>query len=308
MRFFRNKRLFIFLIGFILLVALIGYTFRDRLELTLAEEIINDTVGWIQYVIHVPVDFTMDVISNIHEFRNIYEENQILKEQVSEFRSLLYEVQEVRKENEELRNTLGLLESDSIRSHEAIHATVIARSPERWMEQVTINKGREHGVDANMLVMTADGMIGKVQSANQFTARVKLLTGFDQFNRISAMVSREDKRNIFGMIEGFDEETGSLLFRIIEESDKDIEEGDLVVSSGMGGVFPAGVPIGEVKEITTDQYGLTQIALVEASADMYEINNVVVLDRSVEKVENMDEDVDEAEDEEETEIEGEQEE
>lgn len=308
MRFFRNKRLFIFLIGFILLVALIGYTFRDRLELTLAEEIINDTVGWIQYVIHVPVDFTMDVISNIHEFRNIYEENQILKEQVSEFRSLLYEVQEVRKENKELRNTLGLLESDSIRSHEAIHATVIARSPERWMEQVTINKGREHGVDANMLVMTADGMIGKVQSANQFTARVKLLTGFDQFNRISAMVSREDKRNIFGMIEGFDEETGSLLFRIIEESDKDIEEGDLVVSSGMGGVFPAGVPIGEVKEITTDQYGLTQIALVEASADMYEINNVVVLDRSVEKVENMDEDVDEAEDEEETEIEGEQEE
>lgn len=308
MRFFRNKRLFIFLIGFILLVALIGYTFRDRLELTLAEEIINDTVGWIQYVIHVPVDFTMDVISNIHEFRNIYEENQILKEQVSEFRSLLYEVQEVRKENEELRNTLGLLESDSIRSHEAIHATVIARSPERWMEQVTINKGREHGVDANMLVMTADGMIGKVQSANQFTARVKLLTGFDQFNRISAMVSREDKRNIFGMIEGFDEETGSLLFRIIEESDQDIEEGDLVVSSGMGGVFPAGVPIGEVKEITTDQYGLTQIALVEASADMYEINNVVVLDRSVEKVENMDEDVDEAEDEEETEIEGEQEE
>lgn len=308
MRFFRNKRLFIFLIGFILLVALIGYTFRDRLELTLAEEIINDTVGWIQYVIHVPVDFTIDVISNIREFRNIYEENQILKEQVSEFRSLLYEVQEVRKENKELRNTLGLLESDSIRSHEAIHATVIARSPERWMEQVTINKGREHGVDANMLVMTADGMIGKVQSANQFTARVKLLTGFDQFNRISAMVSREDKRNIFGMIEGFDEETGSLLFRIIEESDKDIEEGDLVVSSGMGGVFPAGVPIGEVKEITTDQYGLTQIALVEASADMYEINNVVVLDRSVEKVENMDEDVDEGEDEEETEIEGEQEE
>ena len=133
MRFFRNKRLFIFLIGFILLVALIGYTFRDRLELTLAEEIINDTVGWIQYVIHVPVDFTIDVISNIREFRNIYEENQILKEQVSEFRSLLYEVQEVRKENKELRNTLGLLESDSIRSHDAMHATVIARSRERCM-------------------------------------------------------------------------------------------------------------------------------------------------------------------------------
>jgi rod shape-determining protein MreC len=289
MRFFRNKRLFIFLIGFILLVALVGYTFRDRVNLTFAEELINDTAGWIQYIIHVPVDFTTGVVSNIQDFRNTYEENQMLKEQLSQYRSLIYEVQEVRQENEELRDTLGLLESDSIRRHEAIQATVIARSPERWMEMITINRGEEHGVEANMLVTTADGMIGKIQSANKFTARVKLLTGFDQFNRISAMVSREDSRNIFGMIEGFDEETNSLRFQIIEESDDDIEEDELVVSSGMGGVFPAGVPIGTVREVTSDQYGLTQIALIEPSADMYELNQVIVLDRSVGQIDESEE-------------------
>src|SRR5699024_9985914 len=104
------------------------------------------------------------------------------------------------------------------------------------------------------------------------------------FNRISAMVSRDKGRNIFGMIEGFDEETNSLLFRIIEESEQDIAEDDLVVSSGMGGVFPAGVPIGTVKEVTSDQYGLTQIALVEPSSDMYDITHVIVLDRAVDQV------------------------
>ncbi|MEI3596558.1 MULTISPECIES: rod shape-determining protein MreC [unclassified Oceanobacillus] len=284
MRFFRNKRLFIFLIGFILLVVLVGYTFKDRINVTFAEEFINDAIGWVQYVIHTPVNFTTDVFTNIKDFRNTYEENQVLKEQLSQYRSLIYEVQEVNKENEELRDVLDLMESDSIRSHEAIQAIVIARSPERWLEQVTINKGKNHGVKANMLVMTADGMIGKVQSANEHTARVKLLTGFDQFNRISAMVSRDKGRNIFGMIEGFDEETNSLLFRIIEESEQDIEEDDLVVSSGMGGVFPAGVPIGTVKEVTSDQYGLTQIALVEPSSDMYDINHVIVLDRAVDQV------------------------
>lgn len=284
MLFFRNKRLFIFLIGFILLVVLVGYTFKDRINVTFAEEFINDAIGWVQYVIHTPVNFTTDVFTNIKDFRNTYEENQVLKEQLSQYRSLIYEVQEVNKENEELRDVLDLMESDSIRSHEAIQAIVIARSPERWLEQVTINKGKNHGVKANMLVMTADGMIGKVQSANEHTARVKLLTGFDQFNRISAMVSRDKGRNIFGMIEGFDEETNSLLFRIIEESEQDIEEDDLVVSSGMGGVFPAGVPIGTVKEVTSDQYGLTQIALVEPSSDMYDINHVIVLDRAVDQV------------------------
>lgn len=295
MRFFRNKRLFIFLIGFILLVVLVGYTFRDRINVTFAEEFINDAVGWVQYVVHTPVNFTTDVFTNIKDFRNTYEENQVLKEQLSQYRSLIYEVQEVNKENEELRDVLDLMESDSIRSHEAIQAIVIARSPERWLEQVTINKGEKHGVQANMLVMTADGMIGKVQSANDVTARVKLLTGFDQFNRISAMVSRDEGRNIFGMIEGFDEETNSLLFRIIEESEKDIAEDDLVVSSGMGGVFPAGVPIGTVKEVTSDQYGLTQIALVEPASDMYDINHVIVLDRAVDQVDESSEAADEEE-------------
>ncbi len=281
MRFFRNKRLFIFLIGFIILVVLIGYSLRDRVNVTFAEEFINDTVGWIQHAIHIPVNFTTEVITNIQDFRNTYEENQILKEQLSQYKGLVYDVQEIEKENEELRAALDLIESDSIRSGEAIQAIVISRSPERWLEQVTINKGKEHGVQANMLVMTADGMIGKVQSANKFTSTVKLLTGFDQFNRISAMVSREKGANIFGMIEGFDPETDALMFRIIEESKQDIKEDELVVSSGMGGVFPAGVTIGTVKEVVSDQYGLTQIALVEPASDMYDINHVIVLDREV---------------------------
>jgi rod shape-determining protein MreC len=297
MLFFRNKRLFIFLLAFILLVSLVGYTFRDRINLTFAEEWINDAVGWVQYVIYVPVEFTTDVFTNIQDFRNTYEENQILKEQLSQYRGLIYEAQEVEKENEELRDMLGLLESDSIRSSESIHAIVIARSPERWMEQVTINKGKEHGVEANMLVMTADGMVGKVQAANNYTARVKLLTGFDQFNRISAMVSNDEESNVFGMIEGFDEESNSLLFRIIEESDDNLEEDDLVISSGMGGVFPAGVPIGTVSEVTADQYGLTQIALVEPSADVYNLNQVIVLDRSVEQVEEFGETIEEEDEE-----------
>lgn len=294
MRFFRNKRLFIFLIGFIILVALIGYSFKDRVQVTFVEEFINDTVGWIQYAIHIPVDFTTDIITNVQDFRNTYEENQVLKEQLSQYKGLVYDVQEIQKENDELRSALDLMDSDSIRSSEAIQAVVMSRSPERWVEQITINKGKEHGVQANMLVMTAEGMIGKVQTANKVTSTVKLLTGFDQFNRISAMISREEGKNVFGMIEGFDEETDSLMFRIIEESGKDIKEGELIVSSGMGGVFPAGVTIGTVKEVVSDQYGLTQIALVEPAADMYDINHVIVLDREIDEVQaNNDQEADE---------------
>ncbi|MUK86974.1 rod shape-determining protein MreC [Ornithinibacillus sp. L9] len=277
MAFFRKKRLFLLLIGIIVLVALIGYSLRDREELSTAEQFINDTVGWAQRAIHTPINYISTIFSNIDDMRNTYSENQLLREKLAEYKSLIYEVQEIKEENEELREIVDKM--DSIRDYNPIHATVTARSPERWVEQVTINKGSQAGVKVNMAVITADGMVGKIQSTSQFTSTVQLLTGFDQFNRISATVSREDGNDIFGLIEEYDKESDSLLFKIIEESEQDLEEGELVVSSGMGGVFPAGLVIGKVKEVIPDQYGLTRTALVEPAADLYEIDNVIVVDR-----------------------------
>ncbi|CDQ39435.1 rod shape-determining protein MreC [Virgibacillus salexigens] len=282
MSFLRKKRLFIILIGFIILVALIGFSLRDRDNLTGVEEFINDTVGWAQGIIHAPINFITDIVGNMDDFKDTYKENRILKEKLAEYKGLIYEVQELKEENEDLRNNLELTDSDNMRNYNPIQATVMSRSPERWIEQVTINKGKKDGVEANMAVITPEGMVGKVLAPSQSTSTVQLLTGFDQFNRISGTVSR-DGQEIFGMVEGFDKETESLIFRIIEESKEDLKEGELVVSSGMGGVFPAGLPIGEVKEVVPDQYGLTRTALVEPAADMYDINQVIVVDRAVQE-------------------------
>lgn len=283
MPFFQKKRLFILLIGIIVLVALIGYSLQDRKNLTTPEQFIKDSVGWVQSVIHTPVNFATSIFTNIDDLKDTFEENQVLRKKLAQYKSLIYEVQELKEENKELRKTLDKAESGSIREFNPIQGTVISRSPERWIEHVTINKGKQDGVKANMAVITAEGMIGKVQSASQFTSTVQLLTGFDQFNRISATISRKKGNDIFGLIEGFDKESGNLLFKIIEESDKNLKEGEMVVSSGMGGVFPAGLLIGTVKEVKPDKYGLTKTALVKPAADMYEINNVIVVDRVLEE-------------------------
>lgn len=279
MSFFRNKRLFIILIGIIVLVVLIGYSLNSRDNPTAPEQFIQDSIGWMQNIIHAPVKYVTNVLSNIDDIKNTYNENQLLKEKLSEYKGLIYDVQELQKENEELRETLD--ETETIRDFTPIQATVIARSPERWIEQVTINKGAQHGVEANMAVITAEGMVGKIQTSSQFTSTVQLLSGFDQFNRISAMISKEKDKNVFGLVEEYNKEDESLLFRIIEESEKDVEKGDLVVSSGMGGVFPSGLPIGTVKEVVPDQYGLTNTALIEPAANLYDINHVIVVDREI---------------------------
>ncbi|WP_217586855.1 rod shape-determining protein MreC [Lentibacillus saliphilus] len=278
MNFFRKKRLFIFLMSMILLVVMIGFSINGRSYLTTPEQFINDTVGWAQNLVKAPVDYITTLVSDVEHIKNTYEENKILREKLSEYKNLIYQVQEIKKENDELRDTLD--KTESIRDFKPIQATVVARSPERWIEQVTINKGLQAGVEPNMAVITADGMIGKIQTASEFTSTVQLLSGFDQLNRISATISREEDP-IFGLIEGYDKKTDTLMFKIIDHSGGAIEKGELVVSSGMGGVFPAGLSIGTVKDVVPDQYGLTNTALVKPAANMYEVNNVIVVSRTM---------------------------
>ncbi|MFD1065389.1 rod shape-determining protein MreC [Oceanobacillus locisalsi] len=287
MNFFRSKKLFIILVGFIVLVVLIGYSLNNRGQLNFAEKAVSDAVGWVQNVAQAPVTFVTDIASNISDFKTTFEENQVLREQLSQQKGVAYDLQRLEEENEELRSMIDMTETS--RDYEPIYATVIARSPEQWVDQVTINRGENDGITENMVVRTAEGMIGKVLRTSEGTSTVQLLTGFDEFNRVSATVLREDDSDIFGMIEGFDEETEMLLFRIIEESDSDIEEGDTVYSSELGGEFPAGITIGEVSEVVADQYGLTRIAMVEPAADLFDIRNVIVVNRSIDQPEEEEE-------------------
>lgn len=278
MSFFRRKSLFIILLGIILMVVLIGYSLTNKNNLSMPEKFIKDSVGWVQGIVYKPVEIVVDSFSDIKKMKSTYEENEFLREKVSQYKTLIYDNRALEKENQELRAALDISESN--RDFNSINATVISRSPERWLEQITIDRGKSHGVEDNMAVITADGMVGKVQKASNLTSTVQLLTGFDQLNRISAIVKREKGKDVFGLIEKYDSETESLVFRIIEDSKEKLKEGEMIVSSNVGGSYPANLLIGEIKEVTPDQYGLTKTALIKPAANMYDLNNVIVVDRS----------------------------
>lgn len=283
MSFFRKKSLFIILIGVIILVVLVGYSMTDREQLSKPEKFVMDSVGWVQSAINKPITYVVGVFEGVGEIKNTYDENKVLREKLAEYKTLIYEVQELDKENDELRKITEL--ESSARDFEPVLANVISRSPERWLEHITIDRGSKQGVENDMAVMTVDGMIGKVTSVSTSTSIVQLITGFDQLNRISATVSRKDNQNIFGLIEGYDKDKEALIFTILEDSDRNLKEGELVVSSSMGGLYPSGLPIGTIIEVLPDDYGLTKTAYVEPAADMYEINHVIVVDRLLDKQE-----------------------
>ncbi|PLS15653.1 rod shape-determining protein MreC [Bacillus sp. M6-12] len=283
-QFFLNKRLILLLASIIILVALIGFSLREREKVSWPEQFISDTIGFVQNVFHKPVTSVAEFFENLIDLQHTYDENKKLKARLDEYVTLKTQVQGLENENKELREILG--KKDDLRDYSPIQATVIGRNPDRWHEIITINKGTNQGVKKNMGVITSRGLIGKVKSAKPFTSTVQLLSSKDPKNRISAVI--QDKKEIYGVIEGYDQKRKLLLLKRIPYNEK-IKIGSAVATSGIGGVFPESLAIGTVEEVITDQYGLNQTAYVKPVADFYDIDNVMVVERHTPSVDEAEE-------------------
>ncbi len=272
-QFFLNKKLITILITIIVVVVVVGYTARDRLNLTWPEKFIKDTTNFVQMVIDKPVNFFTGVVDHAGSVQNALEENEKLKKELDSQVQLETQVYELEKENEELKALNGLENKDDA---EYIGAKVIGRSSDMWHEYVTIDKGSKSGIEANMAVVTADGLVGKVKTTNTFSSTVQLLTSLDSTNRISAEVQGETP--VYGVIEGYNEETGTLQLTVNLKAD--IKVGSNVISSGLGTVFPPGLLIGKVTNVELDEYGLSKVAEVQPYADLNDFGYVKVVKRT----------------------------
>lgn len=275
-QFFLNKRLIFLLVSIIILVALIGFTIRDREKITLPEQFIKDAIGWVQNVTAKPQQYIVNLVNSVKDIQNTYSENKELKARLDELAVLEATVYQLEKENKELREILD--KQETLRDFTPIQGTVIGRNPEQWHEHIIINKGEVHGVKKNMAVITSKGLIGKVKTTQKFTSTVQLLSAMDPTNRISALIQGEEM--YFGTIEGYDEERELLLLKRIPYDAK-VEKGENVITSGLGGIFPEGLPIGKVVDVEPDEFGLNLTAYVKPGANFYNIQNVMVVKREM---------------------------
>lgn len=297
-QFINNKRLIVLMVSIIILVAVIGFSMRDRDNISLPEQLFRDGAGFAQSVLSKPAYIAVDFFTDASFLLNVYQENQTLKARVDEAASISAELAGVRQENETLREMVD--QEESLTDYSIRAAQVIHRSPDHWTETIGIDKGSQNGIEPDMAVMTPEGLIGRVQSTSQFTSTVQLLSDGDDNNRVSAMVTT-DGDPVYAFIEGWDEEREGLMLRKIE-SDAEIEEGQLVSTSGLGGIFPRGLAIGEIVNVEPDEYGLTYNALVEPAAGFYNIEQVTVIERSSESLdEDLEEEAETSEEEEEEE-------
>lgn len=179
-------------------------------------------------------------------------------------------VAQYRKENERLTELLNL--SDELERYETIAAKVVSYEPNNWYDTIVINKGKTAGLDTGDVVISPEGVVGKITDIGVNWAHISSLLSRD--NAIATIVSRTDE---VAVTEGDAELAQQKLCRLsFVNSAAQIAVGDYLETSGAVGLYPAGLTIGTVKEMAVDSSG-TKYAVVEPAVDFTDLHEVLVI-------------------------------
>ena len=209
-------------------------------------------------------DFTRDVAT-------VFRENQALRAENQELRQVVFQLTEKAAENERLQAMLEF--RGKAVSFQMKAATVIGRDPGTFSYSIMINKGTQDGLRVNMPVVSTQGLVGHVMEAYSGTAKVRLL--LDSGSSASAMVQRPQSRAV-GVVEGNPAQFSSLRLKNLTR-DGDVIKGDKIMTSGLGGIYPKGLLIGEVVDVLDDEGGLLKYALIRAAVDFSRLEEVFVI-------------------------------
>lgn len=267
--------LILIIILIILLLIIFSFTLKEDRKLSKAESLLKDGLIYSEKIITYPFNYIKENIKEYKKLKDVNKNNNILETSIDRIDSIEAENIELRRQLETLKEELNI--NYTLSDYEYLNATVVSRNVGYWHNKITINKGTYNGVEKDMVVISSKGLIGKVIKTSTFTSDVRLITTSDTSNKISVHISNGDN-NLYGLINNYDYNKNVLELEGISNT-KDVNIGDYVYTSGLGGVFPTGILIGIVEEITTDSYDLAKIIKVKPSADFNDINYVSILKR-----------------------------
>jgi rod shape-determining protein MreC len=196
----------------------------------------------------------------------VREQNQSLKEEIHKLRRDNAALLDKESENRRLKKLLDLKATHEFPS---VAAQVVGEDAVGWYRTLLINKGLDDGVHPDMPVTVAEGVVGRVVNSSSDMSRILLLT--DPNHSVDCRVARTRDRGVLsGLLE-----RGCILRYINLKSD--IRSGDEVVTSGLDGIFPRGLPIGKVEKVERGTQGLFLEARIVPSVDFSEIEEVMVV-------------------------------
>lgn len=276
---FDKRYLFIFVvIAIAIVLTILAASLNKERDLNPIEKALKDMGTVVIKVVSTPFNFVHDKIDEMVEKNDIYEKYKEIKNKEEQIDSVIAQNDNLKDEIGKLKETLNLntILSDKV----YMNATVVTRNIDYWYNEITIDKGSKNGIEKGMAVVVPKGLIGQITKVSNYTSTVKLLSNENMSDKISVKIKVGDDY-VYGLISAYDAKTNTYTVEGISENVK-IEKDADVVTTGMGTIFPSGLIVGKVKEVTTDNFDLSKVVEVKSFVDFNDIDYVTVLKRKSE--------------------------
>lgn len=259
-------------IGIIILLVVISFVgsifvLNRSSKLTPIEKWLKDSVLFVQKIILKPLHLVEDKITD----QSLKE----LKEKASSYNTLEAKNKELEYQLKELKKTLDL--NTILSDQNYLNASVINRNVSYWYKMITIDKGKKSGIENDLPVVVNEGLVGLTSSVSNFSSSVRLLTMEELPKQISVKIE-VGEHYIYGLLSGYNYDNKTLKVEGIAEN-TGIPEGSLVTTSGLGENIPAGIVIGYVKRVTSDNFDLARVVEVESKVNFDALSYVTILKR-----------------------------
>lgn len=249
----------ILVIGLLLLASMIGGSFGTPHELTL------DFIGPLQSVVTKTISGVDSIKKDYIELWNVRAENKRLQALVDKYMIQLGEYREGYSTYLHLEELLAFKEKLKF---QPLAARVVGKEPTYWYQTIVVDRGRKDDVLEGMIVLAPQGAVGQIiHTADHYS---KVLLANAPSSAIDAMIQKNRTR---GILRGAGEK-GFILSYVPKHAD--VKPDDEIVTAGIGGGFPAGIPLGKVSKVFKKKRGMFQEIEVKPHVDFQKLEHVII--------------------------------
>ena len=256
------------------LFCIIFFAARGRFQAPVSSQAVSLVLSPFQQATDWVANEIRYVTSVVWEVSTLYEQNKMLRNEVEQLRGINLQANEALAENERLRTMIGY--QQAAHQFDLVAARVIGRESDTWSRMIVIDRGTMNGIANDMPVVTPQGLVGRVVEAGPNSSKVQLI--LDPRSSVGTIVQRAESR-VTGIVQGdMDNPTMPQMVNIPKNAD--VVEGDVIVTSGFGGIYPKGIIVGLVSSLKNDDGGLLKIGVLESAVDFQKLEDVMVITAS----------------------------
>lgn len=269
-RLFKNKIFWLVIITIASLVAL-AYTSKNRASISFYEKTINYIYTPVQKGFAYVSKSAQNTLGYFNNAKVLTEENNNLKLKILQLEEQNRKLAGFEYENQRLRDILDI--KGQYEDYSMITCRIIAKESGSWFNMFTIDKGTNDGIAHNMAVVTPKGVVGQIVSAAPYSSKVMSI--IDSGSSVSGRLTKT--RDLVILRGDLKLRENGFVKMLHIPVGVQVADGDIVETSGIGGIYPSGILIGKIKKIDNEKPKAVRYAVVEASVDFKKLEEVIVL-------------------------------